>query len=145
MTHEYKEVTESFMGGGVQRGLHFGKCGPEIVLVDHGHRRAHHPRQYRVSFHRQRRRILPAYKLSPRRPIVQSGFHSFPPAYPLLHIDALNSVLATSPRPTDVDPVIYVPAIDVGKPSACCHVKRGELRYLCPVSGDRECPLLYLS
>ncbi|KAI0721967.1 clathrin adaptor mu subunit [Cerioporus squamosus] len=70
------------------------------------------------------------------RAIAQSGFHSFPPAYPLLHIDALNSALASSSRQIDVDPVIYVQALNLDSPSACCHVRRGELRYLCPVSGD---------
>ncbi|KAI0829336.1 clathrin adaptor mu subunit [Trametes gibbosa] len=68
------------------------------------------------------------------RAIAQSGFHSFPPAYPLLHIDALNNALANSSRTEDVDPVLYVSGLDT--PSACCHVKRGELRYLSPVSGD---------
>ncbi|KAI0723502.1 clathrin adaptor mu subunit [Earliella scabrosa] len=70
------------------------------------------------------------------RAVVQSGFHSFPPAYPLLHIDALNNALANAARQSDVDPVIYVPGLNLETPSACCHVKRGELRYLCPVSGD---------
>ncbi|KAL1937571.1 hypothetical protein VTO73DRAFT_13066 [Trametes versicolor] len=68
------------------------------------------------------------------RAIAQSGFHSFPPAYPLLHIDALNVTLAGSSRLEDVDPVLYVTGLDT--PSACCHIRRGELRYLCPVSGD---------
>ncbi|KAH9853898.1 clathrin adaptor mu subunit [Lenzites betulinus] len=68
------------------------------------------------------------------RAIAQSGFHSFPPAYPLLHIDALNNALASSSRPEDVDPVLYVSGLDA--PSACCHIRRGELRYLSPVSGD---------
>ncbi|KAI0676750.1 clathrin adaptor mu subunit [Trametes maxima] len=70
------------------------------------------------------------------RAIAQSGFHSFPPAYPLLHIDALNNALSNSRRPEDVDPVLYVGAITTDTPGACCHVRRGELRYLCPVSGD---------
>ncbi|KAI0637697.1 clathrin adaptor mu subunit [Trametes polyzona] len=68
------------------------------------------------------------------RAIAQSGFHSFPPGYPLLHIDALNNALANTSRPEDVDPVLYVSGLDT--PSACCHVRRGDLRYLCPVSGD---------
>ncbi|KAH9942998.1 clathrin adaptor mu subunit [Epithele typhae] len=78
------------------------------------------------------------------RPIVQSGFHRFPPAYPILHIDALNSALAAASRPSDVDTVLYVPALDIDNPSACCHIQRGELRYLCPVSGDVD-PLYALS
>ncbi|PIL36674.1 hypothetical protein GSI_00363 [Ganoderma sinense ZZ0214-1] len=65
-----------------------------------------------------------------------SGFHSFPPAYPLLHIDAVNTALSNSRRTSDVDPVLYVQGLNLENPSACCHVKRGELRYLCPVSGD---------
>ncbi|KAG6899382.1 hypothetical protein C0993_010681 [Termitomyces sp. T159_Od127] len=39
------------------------------------------------------------------RPIIQSGFRSTSPSYPLLHIDALNNALAKSSD--DVDPVIY--------------------------------------
>ncbi|TBU22047.1 clathrin adaptor mu subunit [Dichomitus squalens] len=70
------------------------------------------------------------------RPIVQSGFHSFPPAYSLLQIDAVNTALASAKRPSDVDPVIYVQGLNLESPSACCYMKRGELRYLCPVSGD---------
>ncbi|KAI0334884.1 clathrin adaptor mu subunit [Cubamyces sp. BRFM 1775] len=70
------------------------------------------------------------------RVVAQSGFHSFPAAYPLLHIDALNNALANASRSDDVDPVLYVPGINMDTPSACCHVKRGDLRYLCPVSGD---------
>ncbi|KAH9894152.1 clathrin adaptor mu subunit [Cubamyces lactineus] len=70
------------------------------------------------------------------RVVAQSGFHSFPAAYPLLHIDALNNALANASRSDDVDPVLYVPGINMDVPSACCHVKRGDLRYLCPVSGD---------
>ncbi|KAH9950108.1 clathrin adaptor mu subunit [Amylocystis lapponica] len=69
------------------------------------------------------------------RPIIQTGFRSATPAYPLLHIDALNNALANAGRPEDVDPVLYVPA-GIETPSACCHIKRGELRLLCPVSGD---------
>ncbi|KAI0922027.1 hypothetical protein AcW1_004151 [Taiwanofungus camphoratus] len=68
------------------------------------------------------------------RPVIQSGFRSTPPAYPLLYIDALNSALADAIRPDHVDPVLYVSGLD--KPSACCHVRRGGLRFICPVSGD---------
>ncbi|KAL7282033.1 hypothetical protein ACG7TL_003500 [Trametes sanguinea] len=78
--------------------------------------------------------VLAAEEL--RRAIAQSGFHSFPPAYPLLHIDALNNALASAAHPDDVDPVLYISGINMDTPSACCHVKRGDLRYLCPVSGD---------
>ncbi|KAI8984988.1 clathrin adaptor mu subunit [Trametes punicea] len=70
------------------------------------------------------------------RAIAQSGFHSFPPAYPLLHIDALNNALANASRSDDVDPVLYVPGIHLDAPSACCRLRRGDLRYMCPVSGD---------
>ncbi|KAJ7429037.1 Mu homology domain-containing protein, partial [Mycena latifolia] len=61
------------------------------------------------------------------RPIIQSGFRSTSPAYPLLH----------SNRSGDIDPVIYVPPYNVAdSPSACCHVECGDMRILCPVSGD---------
>ncbi|GBE79230.1 clathrin adaptor mu subunit [Sparassis latifolia] len=71
------------------------------------------------------------------RPIVQSGFRGSPPAYPIFHIDALNNALANAKRPEDVDPVLPVPHLnDPG--SACCHVKRGELRFLCPISGNLD-------
>lgn len=68
------------------------------------------------------------------RPIIQSGFRLTPPSYPLLHIDALNNALAKSSD--DVDPVIYVPPYNTVSASACCHVKCGDIRIMCPVSGD---------
>ena len=70
------------------------------------------------------------------RAIIQSGFRSRSQAYPLLHIDALNNALEKAARPGDVDPVLYVSSLELDTPSACCHVKHGELRFLCPVSGD---------
>jgi AP-3 complex subunit mu len=71
------------------------------------------------------------------RPIIQSGFRSTSPAYPLLHIDAFNNALAKAPRPGDIDPVLYVPPYNIADaPSACCHVACGDMRFLCPVSGD---------
>ncbi|TFK43309.1 Mu homology domain-containing protein [Crucibulum laeve] len=71
------------------------------------------------------------------RPIIQSGFRSTSTAYPLLHVDAFNSALSKASRPQDIDPVIYVPAYNnVESPSACCHVSCGDIRFLCPVSGD---------
>ncbi|GJE84773.1 clathrin adaptor mu subunit [Phanerochaete sordida] len=70
------------------------------------------------------------------RAIIQSGFRSSSPAYPLLHIEALNSALAKASRPSDVDPVLYVSALELDTPSACCHIKHSDLRILCPVSGD---------
>lgn len=73
------------------------------------------------------------------RAIIQSGFRSSNPAYPLLHIDALNSALQKAPRPADVDPVLYVSSLQHETPCACCHFKHGDLRFLCPVSGDSEC------
>ncbi|CAL1702048.1 unnamed protein product [Somion occarium] len=72
------------------------------------------------------------------RPIVQSGFRSTSPAYPLLHIEALNDALSKAPRPADADPVLYVPNTGIDGPSACCHVKRGELRFLGLMSGDTD-------
>ncbi|KAK2466394.1 hypothetical protein APHAL10511_002036 [Amanita phalloides] len=76
------------------------------------------------------------------RPIIQSGFRLTSSAYPLLHIDALNTALARSPRPEDVDPVIYVHSHN--SPSACCHVRCSDIRFLCPVSGDVD-PLVAFS
>ncbi|KAI0092541.1 clathrin adaptor mu subunit [Irpex rosettiformis] len=70
--------------------------------------------------------------------IIQSGFRSSNPAYPLLHIDALKTALNKAARPADVDPVIYVPSLQHEIPSACCHFKHGDLRFLCPVSGDMD-------
>lgn len=83
--------------------------------------------------------------LSNSHPIIQSGFRSSSPAYPLLHIDALNNAIAKSKRLGDIDPVIYVPTYD-GRdallPSACCHVMYGDIRIICPVSGDGESALI---
>ncbi|KAA1466028.1 clathrin adaptor mu subunit [Dentipellis sp. KUC8613] len=70
------------------------------------------------------------------RPIVQTGFRQFSPAYPLVHIDAFNNALAKAKRLQDVDPVLYVQTYELGAPSACCHVEHAGLRFLCPVSGD---------
>ncbi|KAJ7047782.1 Mu homology domain-containing protein [Mycena alexandri] len=71
------------------------------------------------------------------RPIIQSGFRSTSPAYPLLHVDAFNNAMPKSHRPGDIDPVIYVPPYNVAdSPSACCHVECGDMRILCPMSGD---------
>ncbi|VDC06235.1 unnamed protein product [Peniophora sp. CBMAI 1063] len=63
------------------------------------------------------------------RPIAQTAFRTFSPAYPLLHIDAFNA------SPKD-DPVIYVPSFEHGAPSACVHVRHNALDFLCPISGD---------
>ncbi|KXN86313.1 AP-3 complex subunit mu-1 [Leucoagaricus sp. SymC.cos] len=70
------------------------------------------------------------------RPIIQSGFRSSQPSYPLLHVDAFSNALAKQSRPSDVDPVLYVPSLTHGSPSACCHIACGDMRVLCPVSGD---------
>ncbi|KAF6762910.1 mu-adaptin 3 [Ephemerocybe angulata] len=71
------------------------------------------------------------------RSIIQSGFRSTTPAYPLLQIDAVNTALAAASRPTDVDPVIQVQhPSNSDIPSACCHVVCGDLRILCPISGN---------
>ena len=74
------------------------------------------------------------------RPIVQSSFRSFPPAYPLLHINAYTTALAKAVRPEDVDPVLLVNLPDA--PTACCHFQHRSLTLLCPISGDRECWVL---
>lgn len=69
--------------------------------------------------------------------MIQSGFRSTPMAYPLMHIDALNDALGKSILGAVVDPVLYVPAVGLDQgPSACCHMERGGLRFMCPVSGD---------
>ncbi|KAF7433124.1 hypothetical protein PC9H_005072 [Pleurotus ostreatus] len=76
------------------------------------------------------------------RPIIQSGFRSTSPSYALVHIDAYNNAVAAAEskhgsRPGDIDPVIYVPPFNsADSPSACCHVPCGDLRILCPLSGD---------
>jgi AP-3 complex subunit mu len=58
----------------------------------------------------------------------------------MLHIDALVDALAKAARPSDVDPVLYVPAHNLDGPTACCHMQVGGMRFLCPISGDREFP-----
>ncbi|PFH52562.1 hypothetical protein AMATHDRAFT_139622 [Amanita thiersii Skay4041] len=79
------------------------------------------------------------------RPIIQSGFQATSPAYPLLHIDALNNALAKARRPEDVDPVLHVQSYDsTDTLSACCHICSNDIRILCPVSGDVD-PLLAFS
>ncbi|KAF8631235.1 hypothetical protein AX15_002564 [Amanita polypyramis BW_CC] len=79
------------------------------------------------------------------RPIIQSGFRSTSSAYPLLHIDALNHALTKAPRPSDVDPVLYVQSYNsTGFSSACCHVHCNDIRLLCPISGDVD-PLVAFS
>ncbi|KAF8257419.1 Mu homology domain-containing protein [Lactarius quietus] len=70
------------------------------------------------------------------RPIVQSSFRSFPPAYPLLHISAYSNAIAKAPRPEDVDPVLLVSLPEA--PTACCHLQRRSLTFLCPISGDLD-------
>jgi len=70
------------------------------------------------------------------KPIVQTSFRSFPPAYPLLHIDAYSAALEKAARPEDIDPVLLVTLPDA--PTACCHLQHRSLTFLCPISGDRE-------
>src|SRR6266850_1044122 len=70
------------------------------------------------------------------KPIVQTSFRSFPPAYPLLHIDAYSAALENAARPEDIDPVLLVNLPD--SPTACCHLQHRSLTFLCPISGDRE-------
>ena len=105
-------------------------------VVDHGYRRCNYPRRSWVGAWSTRTKTLLLLNLTGRRPIIQSGFRSCSPAYPLLHIDALNHALEKAARPGDVDPVLYVSSLDPATPSACCHVKHGELSFLSPVSGD---------
>jgi AP-3 complex subunit mu len=70
------------------------------------------------------------------KPIVQTSFRSFPPAYPLLHIDAYSAALEKAARPEDVDPVLLVNLPEA--PTACCHLQHRSLTFLCPISGDGE-------
>ncbi|KAH7930265.1 clathrin adaptor, mu subunit [Leucogyrophana mollusca] len=75
------------------------------------------------------------------RPIIQSGYTAYPPAYPLLHIDTLNNALAQVSRESDVDPVLYVgPGIGESLAgSACCHIEvGGGLRMIASISGDED-------
>ncbi|KAI6165042.1 clathrin adaptor mu subunit [Pisolithus thermaeus] len=75
------------------------------------------------------------------RPIIQSGYTSFPPAYPLLHIDALNNELAKAPSSGIIDPVVYVSSGgggDMPDCSACCHIQVREMRMLASISGDLD-------
>lgn len=105
----------------------------------HGHRRFDHSRRVRVrdlGYYNSPR----VHSAACRQPVIQSGYTSFPPAYPLLHIDALNNELSKASRTGTVDPVIYVPPGigDFSGGSACCHVEVGELRLIASVSGDGE-------
>ncbi|KAL4075691.1 clathrin adaptor mu subunit [Scleroderma citrinum] len=77
------------------------------------------------------------------RPIIQSGYTSFPPAYPLLHVDALNTELFKSSSFGSIDPVVYVASggADMPDGSACCHIQVGEMRMLVSISGDAD-PLI---
>ncbi|KAH8989381.1 hypothetical protein EDB86DRAFT_3197855 [Lactarius hatsudake] len=68
------------------------------------------------------------------RPIVQTSFRSFPPACPLLHINAYSSAVTKAVRPEDVDPVLLVALPD--EPTAYCHLQHRSLTFLCPISGD---------
>ena len=70
------------------------------------------------------------------KPIVQTSFRSFPPAYPLLHIDAFRAALDKAARPEDIDPVLLVNLPDA--PTACCHLQHRSLTFLCPISRDCE-------
>ncbi|KAF8485290.1 clathrin adaptor mu subunit [Russula ochroleuca] len=70
------------------------------------------------------------------KPIVQTSFRYFPPAYPLLHIDAYSAALEKANRPEDVDPVLLVNLPDA--PTACCHLQHRSLVFLCPISGDLD-------
>src|SRR5258708_33350874 len=70
------------------------------------------------------------------KPIVQTSFRSFPPAYPLFHINAYSAALDKAARPEDIDPVLFVNLPDA--PTACCHLQHRSLTFLCPISGDSE-------
>ena len=70
------------------------------------------------------------------KPIVQTSFRSFPPAFPLLHIDAYRAAFDKAARPEDIDPVLLVNLPDA--PTACCHLQHRSLTFLCPISRDCE-------
>lgn len=79
--------------------------------------------------------------LSHRRPVIQSGFRSTFPTYPLIHVDAINDAISKAPKAQDVDPIVYVPSLTLGDPpSACCHVLCNDIRLLCVVSGNGMFP-----
>ena len=79
--------------------------------------------------------------LSHRRPVIQSGFRSTFPTYPLIHVDAINDAISKAPKAQDVDPIVYVPSLTLGDPpSACCHVLCNDIRLLCVVSGNGTFP-----
>ncbi|KAH9017265.1 hypothetical protein EDB84DRAFT_1629148 [Lactarius hengduanensis] len=91
----------------------------------------------RRMFSTYRRRVpspLIILDLANAKPIVQTSFRSFPPAYPLLHINTYSSAVTKAVRPEDVDPVLLVTLPD--KPTACCHLQHRSLTFLCPISGD---------
>lgn len=48
----------------------------------------------------------------------------------------MNEALNNAPKSEDVDPVLYVPSLNIDIPSACCHAKVNDMRMLCPISGD---------
>jgi AP-3 complex subunit mu len=73
------------------------------------------------------------------RPIIQSSYTTFPAAYPLLHIEALNNALAKASREGSVDPVVYVEELSCS--TACCHVEVGGMRFVATISGDAD-PLI---
>lgn len=72
------------------------------------------------------------------RPIIQSGFRSSQPFYPLLHVDAFNNALQKESRASDIDPILYVPSPTHGATSACCHISCSDMRILCPISEDMD-------
>ena len=78
-----------------------------------------------------------AHGPSHRRPVIQSGFRSTYPTYPLIHVDAVNDAISKAPKAQDIDPIIYVPSLTLGEPpSACCHVLCNDTRLLCVISGN---------
>ncbi|KZT41125.1 mu-adaptin 3 [Sistotremastrum suecicum HHB10207 ss-3] len=72
---------------------------------------------------------------STSRPIIQTSFRTTSPSYPLLHVDAVNEALQKTPN-GQIDPIIY--ASSQHGPAACCHLKVGTLRLLCPIRGSED-------
>ena len=73
---------------------------------------------------------------------MQTNFRNAPAAYPLLHLDAFNraqeKARTGTSYPTKIDPILplNVPASADRSSSVLCHVERGGIYFLCPVSAD---------
>ena len=60
-------------------------------------------------------------------------------------MDAFNHALDNARRPADVDPVLYIPSYNtIQSPSACCHIPCADMRFLCAISGNSVCSIIFL-